>query len=478
MSGVLGLLAYLSILGTFFWICWRLIRRLPGLRESLLAIALVAIVLGHIGEGLVGIAIVSTLVMLWTCFSLASVMYRMFLAGGETAELVAEPAAPAAAPAGRPAPPRTRAARPAAAPNDWEHVTGGRMVIALGAAALGIVAIVGLGVLFFTNYRVVSADVVFKDALNYEQAADSYANQAHSLLSSTQTTGAGQTASSSNQQQVAQNLNAAFQYFNQAISLFQASIDQQPSQDFYYLYYGKTLLEKVQADRDANNTAWRDQDVKQAESILLQAQRINPLDTDHSANLGRLYSMWAQWDPTKYPLSLQWFDKAVHLSPHHSRLFDEYGLSAARNYGQYLASAGKASEATAMYRKAADLFKHAATIDPQLSDAFALWGDTEFIPQFLNDGRASIYPYTQALKLLPAGATNIPAIEVNLGIAYFRDVKDYKQAQAYASRAMSDAGALIKTQTSNPAEVQQLQSLYSQAYTIYNQATTALKKKK
>ncbi len=76
MSGVPGLLAYLAMLGTFFWISLKLVRRLPGTRESLLVIALIAIVAGHIGEGLVGIAIVSTLTMLWTCFALVSLIYQ------------------------------------------------------------------------------------------------------------------------------------------------------------------------------------------------------------------------------------------------------------------------------------------------------------------------------------------------------------------------------------------------------------------
>ena len=52
-----------------------------------------------------------------------------------------------------------------------------------------------------------------------------------------------------------QNFNASFQYFNQALALFAQSVGEQPSQDFYYLYYGKTLLEYLLLIRTARYRA-------------------------------------------------------------------------------------------------------------------------------------------------------------------------------------------------------------------------------
>ncbi len=322
----------------------------------------------------------------------------------------------------------------------WEQLSGGRMVAGLGSLVVGFAAIVGLLVLFYSNYLVVHADVVFKDALNYEQAANNYANAGQQALQTTTPPSSSQTATSAaNNTQAQQNFTYAFDYFNAAMNSFQQSINEQPSQDFYYLYMGKTLLEKVQADRADNNTTARNNDIVQAESILMKAHAINPLDTDHSANLGRLYSLWANWDPSKWTLSLQWFDHAIHLSPHSSVLIDEYGTTV-RSYGQYLAGIDKKAQAQAMYIKARDLFKQAATVDPQQSDALALWGDTEFVPTFLNDESASIEPYEKVLKLLSPTASNVPAIYNNLGIAYLQQ-KNYKKAQEDAGKALTRSGA-------------------------------------
>jgi len=497
MSGVLGLLAYLSILGTFFWLAFRLVWRLRGVRESMLVIALIAVVLGHIGEGLVGIGIISTLMMLWLCFALASVVYRL-APGFALAPALATAAATAAATplgarggrqgnqaargtAGRPAVGQTRAAP--ASGSAWEHLSGGRMVAALGSTAAGMVAIVALIVLFLGNYQVVAADVVFKDALNYEQTA-LQAEQAGQQALQTQPTAAGGANTTATQ-----NYQAALFYFNGAIDRFRQAISVQPNQDFYYLYLGKTLLELVRTDGEVytKDTSARDRDIRTAEDVLHRAYNLNPQDTDHSANLGRMYQLWANWDATKWPLALQWFDKAVGLSPHHSRLFDEYGI-AVRTYGQYLGNAGKDKKAQsiAMYRRARDLFKQATKIDSQLSDAYALWGDTEFSPIYLNNPVAAIGPYSMTASLLAPDAGNLPAIYSNMSFAYVKK-KDYASAVTYGKKAMDVANTLLQraatASNASPSDqglrqaYSQAQNTYNQTVAIYNQALAKLRPK-
>jgi hypothetical protein len=64
-KGLLGLISYLFVLISFFALAWRLARHGSGQNTRVLAIAGVAIVVAHVIEGLTGIPIVSTLMMLW-----------------------------------------------------------------------------------------------------------------------------------------------------------------------------------------------------------------------------------------------------------------------------------------------------------------------------------------------------------------------------------------------------------------------------
>jgi tetratricopeptide (TPR) repeat protein len=72
--------------------------------------------------------------------------------------------------------------------------------------------------------------------------------------------------------------------------------------------------------------------VAQAERDLKNAQQISPLNTDHTANLARLYSLWASLtdDPAlkneRAKISSDYFSRAVSLSPQNARLWDEWAI--------------------------------------------------------------------------------------------------------------------------------------------------------
>jgi tetratricopeptide (TPR) repeat protein len=67
-----------------------------------------------------------------------------------------------------------------------------------------------------------------------------------------------------------------------------------------------------------------------ARAVLVRAREINPLNTDHSANLARLYQSWANMatDPAQKAklaeLSSQYYAQATSLSPHNAVLWDEW----------------------------------------------------------------------------------------------------------------------------------------------------------
>ena len=123
-KGLLGLISYLFVLISFFALAWRLARHGSGQNTQVLAIAGIAIVIAHMVEGLTGIPIVSTLMMLWV--TLAVVVVAGALDGQYSLDGAL---APAAEPAPEPAP--TPAARGPAANQGGRRRQG---AVARGAA--------------------------------------------------------------------------------------------------------------------------------------------------------------------------------------------------------------------------------------------------------------------------------------------------------------------------------------------------------
>ncbi|MBN1486502.1 MAG: hypothetical protein JW981_02595 [Anaerolineae bacterium] len=64
-------------------------------------------------------------------------------------------------------------------------------------------------------------------------------------------------------------------------------------EDYYYLFLGKAFLELIQGLPSEIQPEQRQALFEQTEEILSQAREINPLNTDHSANLARFYKSWA-----------------------------------------------------------------------------------------------------------------------------------------------------------------------------------------
>jgi tetratricopeptide (TPR) repeat protein len=114
-----------------------------------------------------------------------------------------------------------------------------------------------------------------------------------------------------------------------AIAIYNRSLELAPREDYYYLFLGRAYLEQAKTLTDPTE---QDKLITQAASDLKRAQSINPLNTDHTANLARLYSLWASFssDPSvkeqKAKISADYFAKAVNLSPNNARLWDEYAL--------------------------------------------------------------------------------------------------------------------------------------------------------
>ncbi|RME63448.1 MAG: hypothetical protein D6790_04680, partial [Caldilineae bacterium] len=137
-----------------------------------------------------------------------------------------------------------------------------------------------------------------------------------------------------------------------SIELYRRALAVRPTEDHYMLFLGRSLLEQAKRAPAEGSLPYpgsftvegvlnlsaqevsqmgREDLLRAAEVILKEAQRVNPLNTDHTANLARLYRSWADLtnDPAERTAmlerSLEYYDTAVTLSPHAAHLWNERG---------------------------------------------------------------------------------------------------------------------------------------------------------
>jgi tetratricopeptide (TPR) repeat protein len=112
------------------------------------------------------------------------------------------------------------------------------------------------------------------------------------------------------------------------VAIYEHAIELAPLEDFYYLFLGAAYLEQASITEEASaRTAL----LETAESRLRTAQQINPLNTDHTANLARLYTRWADGsadDPVRQAELVDsaklHYVRALELSPQNSTIWNEY----------------------------------------------------------------------------------------------------------------------------------------------------------
>jgi len=172
-------------------------------------------------------------------------------------------------------------------PHKWPQANTRLGIISYGSSAGLLVLTITL--ISYTNLRVIQADIAFK-------TGDTFARQ-----------------------------NA----WEPAIAVYNRARELAPNEDYYYLFLGRAYLEHA---RLLSDPVERDRFIAQAAEDLKRAQALNPLNTDHTANLGRLHSLWASFsnDPNQAiqlaGMSEDYFSDALMLSPHNARLWDEWAL--------------------------------------------------------------------------------------------------------------------------------------------------------
>ncbi len=174
-----------------------------------------------------------------------------------------------------------------------------------------------------------------------------------------------------------------------SIELYRRALAARETEDYYMLFLGRALLEQAKRAAPGTGTAGfpaeptlddvlalrpettmlmgQDDLLLAAEAVLTQAQEVNPLNTDHSANLARLYQSWADLRADDPELRAQLLERSIAefrtattLSPNAALLWDQMGNA-------YLASGDSES--------AEQAFLHALEIDPFYEQTYLLLAD-------------------------------------------------------------------------------------------------------
>jgi tetratricopeptide (TPR) repeat protein len=250
----------------------------------------------------------------------------------------------------------------------------GRAALRLGrwpSAVAVPLLVAGVAVLILsTNVNIVRADIHYKQALNWDEQ----------------------------------------QQWDASMALYQESVRLAPEQDWYYLFLARALLEKSKTITDDTGrlsvepqsmgdllrltpqemaSLDRDSLFRGTYVVLTGAKEINYLNTDHSANLGRMFRMWAEGssDPQqrseRWEQSVGYYEDATTLSPHNAQLFNEWGL--------VYVLAGDYDEAVAKYEVSLQL-------DPVYVETYLFLGDAQVMS---GDTEAAAEAYQKALELNP-----------------------------------------------------------------------------
>ena len=252
-----------------------------------------------------------------------------------------------------------------------------------GAISFVVLAVLVIAIVTWTNLQPIQADMVYKQASPYD--------------------GSGQ--------------------WQVAIEHYRHAIDLALNEDFYYLYLGRAYLEFASAIEDP---AVRETVLLETEQTLHEAREINPLNTDHSANLGRMYRRWMDFVSADdietrqylFQKSAENYAIATSLSPHNAILWNEWAVLYL-SVGDLAQAQEKCSHSLELdpefdetwwkvqasiyasqndITKTIEAYERALDIKPRLTDVWLLMGDTYMRQNQLEEAAAA---YEQALELNP-----------------------------------------------------------------------------
>ncbi|HUM70067.1 MAG TPA: peptidylprolyl isomerase, partial [Chloroflexota bacterium] len=240
---------------------------------------------------------------------------------------------------------------------------------------------------FFTNTRVVQADIIYKRGKFYD-------NQ----------------ASRSGDVSMWQN----------AIAIYEAAVNRTPREDFYYLFLGRAYLELATLLTNSD-PARAEQLLNEAQDRLEDAQDINPLNTDHTANLARLNTRGISLSQDevdrqdRIDAAEAYYLDALALSPQNSVIRNEHA--------QLVLSIKQDCD------KAIDIYQQSLEIDPYYEETYFRLADGLLSQICVNekDEAELDVMYADAVGTLEEGL----AINPNNARAWLRLGQIYQQLERY-----------------------------------------------
>lgn len=261
-----------------------------------------------------------------------------------------------------------------------------------------------------------------------------------------------------------------------SVELYRRALNARRTEDHYMLFLGRALLEQAKLAPDesaytlpetltlanvlelspeAVSQMGRVELLRAAETVLREAQRVNPLNTDHTANLARLYRSWADLSPNDPTVrqemldrSLQQYERAVTLSPNAAHLWNEKGNAyLARGEDElaeqtYLHSLELDPRFDQTYMLLADYYERRDLYDKSieiLEDGLELMPGRTQLLSYLGVAKARSGDYQGSadanLAILEAQPGNLGAMR-NLAILY-RDLGDFDAAIEWAEHAIT-----------------------------------------
>ena len=280
---------------------------------------------------------------------------------------------------------RARALPPRAWASEWGLIAGAPVVV---AACLMVIAF---------NYNSIRADIIFK------QGAPYVANNACD--------GSGRPVSQ---------CDIAIAHLKQALS-------HAPDEDFYMLALGASFLNKSAASTDesspllienstydsivnlsADDTAQLNRrDALTAARVTLEhARQVNPLNTDHSANLARLHRRWSDLAGSTEERRLRleqsgnFYQQATNLSPNNAQLWNEWALVHFALY-ELASQLSDTAAAQAALDEAASKLDRSLALDQEFADTYFYLASLHTVR---NDPDQLTSALEQALRLNPNNA--------------------------------------------------------------------------
>ena len=279
--------------------------------------------------------------------------------------------------------------------------TFGRMpVLSLGVGLVAAVA--ALVVIVNTNIQTVQADTYYKQGMAYEAAGQ----------------------------------------WEGAVVLYTEAAKLEPQEDYYDLFLGRALLQLAEMTQSGNavlpadlsdtptgdllalaergtRSGSREDLMRAAQAALEAARRLNPLNTDHSANLARLNRAWAfanALSPTDNPSSarlreilktpnnkvdtarlnqaLKYYQQATALSPQNAQLWNELATV------QFIQDDLAGAQAS---------ISRSLALDQRYPTTYLLQGD---VLDAIGDKQGALAAYRQAGKLSPKDLSTLSAVGV------------------------------------------------------------------